>query len=317
MASPKKIRVMISSRCMDTILFKGKQASLSEVQKALKADLENQPLLGSALFEVWINEDAPPAPGTRDSWETCMQQIRDADVVLVLYNGVSGWAERSGDIGICHGELQAALAEAPGKVRLIELPLAKSSPANRDRDTRFQRLAQTLFRGAKAENGEQAIAVVKQALRESVADLACLGVREASRGRFYAGAALDWSRLDYEGRRRAIVEVISNSLRKSGAKRVDDRTLQKNVTESQANNLLGFPDATIVSAPFGVYVADNVQKIQMVLIKECRDETATNLGLQRFMTWLEQTGEGALLVLRAKGRAPGRAQIVKAIAAVR
>jgi hypothetical protein len=205
------------------------------------------------------------------------------------------------------------------------------------------------------------------ALRESVAELVRLGVREASRGRFYAGAALVWSRLDYEGRRRATVDAIRNSLCKSGATRVDDRTVifnlrgapilwacdsvpagmsvaharemvgqtfltdhqkvslleentvgpvhivacQKSVTESQAVNLLGFPDATIVTAPFGVYVADNVQRIQIILIKDCRDETSTNLGLQRSMKWLEQTGESALLVQRAKGRA----QIVKAIAA--
>jgi hypothetical protein len=86
---------------------------------------------------------------------------------------------------------------------------------------------------------------------------------------------------------------------------------QKNVTESQAMSLLGFPDATIVIAPFGVYVVDDVQKIQIVLIKECRDPTSTNLGLQRFTTWLAQNGEDVLLAKRAKGRA----QIVKAIAA--
>src|ERR1700730_9433440 len=121
MAAPKKIRVMISSRCLDEISFQGKRASLSDVRKALKVDLENKQLLGSELFDVWINEDAPPAPGTDDSWEACMRQVRNADIILVLYNGVSGWAESSGEIGICHAELQTALAETPGKVRLIEL----------------------------------------------------------------------------------------------------------------------------------------------------------------------------------------------------
>jgi len=66
-----------------------------------------------------------------------MRQVREANIVLVLYNGVSGWANRNGEIGICHGELQTALAETPGKVRLIELPLAKSSPENVPRDTKF------------------------------------------------------------------------------------------------------------------------------------------------------------------------------------
>jgi hypothetical protein len=85
----------------------------------------------------------------------------------------------------------------------------------------------------------------------------------------------------------------------------------KTVTEAQAINLLGFPDATVVSTPFGIYLVDNVQKIQILLIKECRDPTSTNLGLQRFTTWLAQTGEDILLTKRAKGRA----QIIKAVAA--
>ena len=82
MAAPKRIRVMISSRCVDEILFNGRQSSLSDVRKTIKADLEAELLLGSELFEVWINEDAPPAPGTDDSWEACMRQVREADVVL-------------------------------------------------------------------------------------------------------------------------------------------------------------------------------------------------------------------------------------------
>lgn len=87
----------------------------------------------------------------------------------------------------------------------------------------------------------------------------------------------------------------------------------KGVTEAQAVRLLGFPDATVVSAPFGVYVADDVQKIQMVLIANCRDETTTRHGVQRFFDWLDQTGEVDRLAQRAKSRA----NIIKAISAER
>jgi len=86
---------------------------------------------------------------------------------------------------------------------------------------------------------------------------------------------------------------------------------QKSATETQAANLLGFPDATIVSAPFGVYVADNVQKVQFVFIVNCRDETRTRHGAQRFFEWLEQAEEDTRLARRATSRA----KIVKAIAA--
>jgi hypothetical protein len=84
----------------------------------------------------------------------------------------------------------------------------------------------------------------------------------------------------------------------------------KTVTEAQAMKLLGFPDATVVSTPFGVYVADNIQKIQLVLLASCRDDANTRHGVQRFFEWLAQTGEGTLLAQRAAARA----RIVKSVA---
>ena len=76
----------------------------------------------------------------------------------------------------------------------------------------------------------------------------------------------------------------------------------KSVTEAQAIALLGFPDATIVPGSFGVYVADNVQKIQMCLVSNCRDASSTVHGVQRMFEWLERSGESIHLLRRAKSR---------------
>src|SRR5205085_10590710 len=84
----------------------------------------------------------------------------------------------------------------------------------------------------------------------------------------------------------------------------------RGISESQAIKLLGFPDAVIVSPPFGIYVADNVQKIQLAFIANCRDETTTRNGVQRFFNWLKQSGEEAELAERAAARK----RIVTAIA---
>ncbi len=84
----------------------------------------------------------------------------------------------------------------------------------------------------------------------------------------------------------------------------------RSVTESQAIKQLGFPDATVVSPPFGVYVADNIQKIQLVFIANCRDDTTTREGVQRFFEWLEQTDEDIEMVRRAEARR----NIIEAIA---
>jgi hypothetical protein len=87
---------------------------------------------------------------------------------------------------------------------------------------------------------------------------------------------------------------------------------QKTATESQAAKLLGFPDATIVAAPFGVFVADRVQKVQFAFITNCRDESNTRHGVQRFFQWLSQTQEEAAVAERALGRA----RIVRVVAEV-
>ena len=66
----------------------------------------------------------------------------------------------------------------------------------------------------------------------------------------------------------------------------------------------------MVSAPFGIFVADNIQKVQFAFIVNCRDDATTRHGVQRFFEWLAQTGEDALVSERAKARA----RIVSAIA---
>lgn len=69
MAHPLTIRVMISSRCNDPLLFRGKPSTLTDVRLALKTALEQQLLFETQLYEVWINEDAPPAEGSADAWK--------------------------------------------------------------------------------------------------------------------------------------------------------------------------------------------------------------------------------------------------------
>jgi hypothetical protein len=84
----------------------------------------------------------------------------------------------------------------------------------------------------------------------------------------------------------------------------------KGVTEAQARAILGFPDSTVVTAPFGVYVVDPVQRIQIVLLSQCRDETNTQLRAQDFFKWLNATNQAAELVKHAHRRKI----IVKALA---
>jgi hypothetical protein len=370
MARSSKLRVMLSSKC-DTEFPVGSGRKLSAIRRDLKKEIEDIKIGGKQVFDVWINEDTPPQGGTLDSWDVCIQAVRDCDILIVLSNGDAGWAKDIADVGICHAEMITGLGQARAKVRLIALPLVATEKADQiDRNQRFQDEVskQSLFRGGTVSDEVSLKARVNEALRDAVICLAQAGSKDAARGKFHSGAALDWSRLDFRARRDAMVKVAADAIeahpnsRKSEAGvtvRLQETPVlacihaipaafsvaparelvgqpflldhqkvghlqedgggpihlilcHKTATETQAAKLLGFPDATIVSPPFGVFVADPVQHVQFVFIKDCRDESTTRHGIQRFFEWLSQTGEEANLVIRAKHRAT----IVRAIASV-
>jgi hypothetical protein len=368
MADFKKIRIMISSRCSSLVADGEQQVSMTVVRKRLHDRLRDEPLLGEALFEVWISDNAPDqSQGDLDTaWNRSLEEVRKADVVLALYTGEAGWAPKSGEIGICHAEFQEVWNNGPARlkvVRVLEVTFpARKSAAETKADRTFQEYFQTLNpTSPEARNADDVVARSLEALREAVASLVKLGGREARKGRFAYGTALDWSRLDFGARKQAMEEALGEALRDLGASPLssvaggwdwplaDESLLTivhglpaafgvaaarelvgqpflrdhgydasgeapslagpvhlvaclKTVSESQAMRQLGFPDATIVAAPFGVYVADKVQKIQMVFLANCRDATTTRHALTRLVEWLDSTGEEANLVSRARGR---------------
>ena len=364
-----KINLMISSRCADHFPD-GQDGSmpLTDIRRQIKALIETTSVFGKPIFEAWINEDAPPQPGNQDSWEFCLKQVRSADILLVLYNGNAGWKKTDGEIGICHAELMEGIRHAPGKVHLISL-LQKSNneilsnPANK----RFHYYVTSLnlFRGIGPKNREDLIEQVRKTIRESLVTFVERGVREASKGRFHTGQALDWSRLNFPERIAEITKIVTDAIcMRTGQNEKDGLFVEvskskvltipsaipaalsisaaremvgqpflqdhlhvkklrrgvfgpmhiigchKGVTENQAATFLGYPDATLVAAPFGIYVADEVQNIQLVLLSNCRDETTNRHGIQRFFEWIEQTGEDQFLLRGAESRK----RIVKAIA---
>lgn len=370
MAGSSVIRVMLSSRCNDVFPASGGVArTLSEIRKELKRDIEAIKLFGRETFEVWINEETPPKGGTWDSWEVCIEAVKDCDLLIVLSNGNAGWAKTKGEIGICHAELMTGLARAPAKVHFIDLgPVAPDKSEQGQRNKKFQDyiFTQSLFRGAEVRTISALTQRVREAIHDGIIDLAQRGVREASSGKYHSGQALDWSRMDFVRRRDEMVRVVRQMLleRPSASEKTGsvflslagtdvlfqlhgipaalsigaakemvgqpflrDHTLEpllkggrggpvhliachKGITEASALRLLGFPDATVVTAPFGIYLADDIQKVQIALLKDCRDEASTVHGAQRFFEWLDQTGEAALLARRAQSRA----RIIAAIA---
>ena len=356
--------MMLSSRCTDSVTFEGEIHSMAKVRRAIKRAIEEIRPAGKPLFEVWIHEDESHAAGDQNTWDTCMTKARQADVVLVLYNGNAGWPGSSAivgnHVGICHAEFAEAFNKAPGKVRSIQFPAIKAEPGTPDAD--FQKYFATQnLPGAQVTTGEEAVKAAKDLAIAALLDLARAGVGVNLQGRYYAGEALQWSRLDFQQRREVtrnavvdflrsraggsshdsgsttvvypvsgqqvafVCDCIPATLSTAGARELVGQPFlrdhqiarnlpkkasgpvhliacQKSVTESQAIRQLGFPDAAVISAPFGVYIADNVQKIQMIFLANCRDETTTRLRVQDFLHWLDAQGEDKLLADRAKSR---------------
>lgn len=368
LATTQRIRVMLSSRCLVNF-SPDQQVTLTEVRRALKKDIERQKLFGSTPFEVWINEDAEALDHSADSWDACLKQVRDCDILIVLYNGDAGWAKTGEDIGICHAEYAEGVKYSPGKVRVLALPKSASTrdKGQDGRNARFAAFVEAAspFRGGEIHTISDLSAAVQRTIFDAVLAQTNRGAEGSKVGRFDLGASLEWSRMDFAGRKNAMEAEVHASLTgragykpKKGAlcvsiagtpvlikvhavpaamnvaaarelvgrPHLNDHRLapelgsgggplhviacHRSVTETQATNLLGFPDATVVSSPFGIYLADNVQKMQFVFLANCRDSVQTRMATQRFFEWLEQAGEAELLAARAKARA----RIVSAIA---
>jgi hypothetical protein len=201
--------------------------SLSSVRRELKSRIEA--LLGvdgHAAFEVWINEEATPAPGDETSWTHCIEQAKRCDLFIAIFNGQSGWADVGDAVGICEAELEAALTQARSKVSVVRLdPMqARQKGSGAQLDQRFIEYVegQDLFRGTAADS-DALISLVLQTVQERIVDLALTGARIARSARAYQGQALDWSLMTFAERKSAIERVLCWTLeRRPDSVRVDD-----------------------------------------------------------------------------------------------
>src|SRR5882762_6500940 len=173
MPKSEKIRVMISSRCSATVPYKGNPVPLSEVREILKKDIKALALWAGqdTLCDCWINEDSPSSPMNETWWERCLNEARQADLVIVLYNGESGGSIKGEPMGICHAELEALLATQSKKVRGIPLlplaPLPKDS-LQRKCDESFRTYVDNLdIFGPPANNGKELIERVHQEVKDA------------------------------------------------------------------------------------------------------------------------------------------------------
>lgn len=112
-----EISVVLSSR--NNAEFDEK--NLSNIRKEIKEQIEETKFFGQQLFSVWRNEDEV-ADGSQDIWNKCLETIREVEIVIVLFNGETGWVVNGDDtIGICHAEMMEAMNTSMEKVYLIDI----------------------------------------------------------------------------------------------------------------------------------------------------------------------------------------------------
>ncbi|MCI0434926.1 MAG: hypothetical protein L0271_14990 [Gemmatimonadetes bacterium] len=250
MPTPRRISVAISGRNNDTFPSgtDSNDVPLSQLRSRIKREIEAETLFGEAAFDVWINEEGPTPDNVDTLWDQCLDEMRRADMVLALVNGNAGWSNSAGDMGICHAELKEAMDIAPAKVRRISLePHAKSS---RRQDVDFRNYLDTGRRIMRiVEDGESLVTVAKAEVRDAVTRLVGLGVREAKRGKYHSGTALDWSLRDLQSRKATMETAMCRILQDHGAERLDAGSVVHSIAgQSILIRVHAIPDALSVSA---------------------------------------------------------------------
>jgi hypothetical protein len=358
---------MISSRAMTSVF--GGSMTLTDVRANLRAALHAirwaQPtgvgMVGrdQPLFDVWTHEVQSGDTADRSTTQISLDEIDKADVIVVLYTGEAGSAANGREIGICHMELEQALSRRPEIVALVGLePLVETGL---ERDQRFREYVarQKLYSPQGIRDYAALEHKVIELLQERVAHLVNRGAARIG-GPIDQGQALDWQRLNLDGRREAMrralarafgvaltdqwdperlqpvsingaslavrIDAIAGALSNAAARErvgqpfLRDHTLSsqiqeidapgvvhviachRGITESQAQKILGSPDAMTVATDFGLYALDRVQKVQILFLAKCGNETAVASAARLMGEWLQATGEQARLVANAESR---------------
>jgi hypothetical protein len=136
-----KLKIFISSRNNDKVVINGVSGdTLTEIRKHIKKELEAIKFFDKDFFEIKINEDFGASTST-DSYNKCLEEVRDSDFVIALNNGVAGWAPVGNDLGICHAELDEAMNISSRKTAIIDITkyftISTTDAAEINRNTLF------------------------------------------------------------------------------------------------------------------------------------------------------------------------------------
>jgi hypothetical protein len=346
------IKIFISSRVNSALTGIPGQYTLRDLREYLQEKLTAETFLGKQPLEVLINEKTFTGTLSMDAFTNCMKELRNAHIVIILYNGEAGWtiSDNASANGICHEEAMVAMNEFSDMSYILDLRDFSTLPADGDASAANESYSRdisgsfpTMVR-ITAQNFEQLKSRTLEQVEQYV--LTAIGKAMAAQKMLVAGsstfgATLDWSKLTYAERKILLEQKMKEVFEPMAAfKRVlrsyhgipdnmsvaDARNMigrpflyehtaikgsgftsgiihlvavYGNVTEGQAKGLVGYPDITVIKAPFGLYLWEKNMHIQLFFLKSCINPQTVKTRYSEVSNWLNASREQANIIKRA------------------
>lgn len=216
----QKVSLMISSRITDQIIVGNDKISFSDLRKEVLESFKGKAFLDAEIFNVNISEDFI-VPADETSWEKCLNEIRDSDIVLIFFTGHEGNKIEGQNIGICRAEYKAALESNPSKIFIVDFrnliiqdsrgntlgdEIKKNSDfaveiANRDTWLNF---IDVKAAESRKDLMKEVVEVCFKIVRSGIVNFVLEGSKSFRRVKHFVGEGLKWSKYNYEMRKRAM-----------------------------------------------------------------------------------------------------------------
>lgn len=227
---PKKIKLMISSRCSDLIKIGKEEISFTDLRDYILNELEKETFLGDTIFDVVISEKII-APADDTSWNKCLKEIIDSDIVLIWFTGHEGYKDRGKSIGICFAEYIEALQSNPSKVYILDFRKLKLLYADKTEIKDVVKLkSEFALEVSKKDKWLQkteiskctSLAKLKEEVknkcytttRASITNFVLTGSQTLRQINHQFGEGLQWSKLNYRFRQEAIKHYLQKAINK-------------------------------------------------------------------------------------------------------
>lgn len=348
----QKIKLYLSSRSNTKSVGLDKAITLGDLRKTIRASLEKETFLGEDMLEVLIHENNFNAKGNQDAHQLSITKMEESNIVIVLYNGDSGWNPAINGNGICHDEYLTAVDEFSQMMHIMDVsdvfPNATKKGEEKAKDTIFQNDVETnnfvreFIKATSIADLEKIVLTqIKSYVLSDIENSIKIQKDNVKKSTVY-GDTLHFAQLTYAERRQEItsklghdvipifkdtivnVDAIPDNMSVSDARNLIGRPFLNelhlikgqslksgvihcigvfgSVTELQVKNLVGFPDLAVNKTPFGYYLWDTTNHIQMFFLQKCINTNAVGTNINYLSQWLKTSKEEGNVMKRAEAR---------------